>query len=195
MRLYLRYLCSMMAVGVLAIGSLASAEARVGQAAPAFSLQDQDGKTVSLSDFSGKIVVLEWTNPECPFVIRHYKAKTMSTLADKNSEKVVWLAINSSHFNTKADSKKWIEQHGLKYPTLDDASGEVGKLYGAKSTPHMFIIDTEGKVAYSGAIDDDPRGQKSDKVNYVETAIGELQAGQPVSTPETKPYGCSMKYK
>lgn len=171
--------------------------ASVGVAAPGFSLEDQTGKKVSLSDFSGKkIVVLEWINPDCPYVQRHYKAATMKSLAEKYKDKgVVWLAINTTHYMNKETNQKWITDYQLPYQILDDHEGTVGRLYGAKTTPHMFIIDKSGKLVYQGAIDDDPRGNKGEnKVNYVAKALDELLAGKPISMSETKPYGCSVKY-
>lgn len=170
--------------------------ASVGALAPTFTLEDQSGKKVSLADFAGKIVVLEWVNPDCPFVQRHYKAKTMITLAEKYRPKgVIWLAINTTRYMNKDTNKQWVAQHRLPYPILDDHLGHVGKLYGAKTTPHMFIIDQLGKLVYAGAIDDDPGGIKGkEAVNYVERALEELLAGKPVSQPQTKPYGCTVKY-
>jgi peroxiredoxin len=177
--------------------AFAADKASIGKPAPAFSLQDQDGKTVSLADQKGKIVVLEWFNNECPYVVRHYeKEKTMSTLAEKYSSKdVVWLAINSTDGKKGDDNKKVSESWSIKYPLLSDTDGSVGKAYGAKSTPHMFIIDKEGNLAYAGGIDNDPEGNKGDKkVNYVEKALEELLAGKPVSEPKTQQYGCGVKY-
>lgn len=177
--------------------AFAADKASIGKAAPAFSLQDQDGKTVSLADSKGKIVVLEWFNNDCPYVVRHYeKDKTMSTLSEKYSSKdVVWLAINSTDGKKGDDNKKISESWSIKYPVLSDSDGSVGKAYGAKSTPHMFIIDKEGNLAYAGGIDNDPDGKMGDKrVNYVEKALDELLTGKPVSEPQTKQYGCGVKY-
>lgn len=170
--------------------------ATVGAPAPTFTLEDQNGRPVSLSDFAGKIVVLEWVNPDCPFVQRHYRAGTMKRLAEKYQSKgVVWLAINSTHYMDKEDNRRWIEKYKLPYPILDDHAGRVGRLYGAKTTPHMFIIDTSGKLVYRGGIDDDPRGTKNGgALNYVERALDELLTGKPVSISQSKPYGCSVKY-
>jgi peroxiredoxin len=108
---------------------------------------------------------------------------------------VVWLTINTTQYMNKQANQKWISQHQLSYPILDDHLGEVGKLYGAKTTPHMYIIDKSGKLVYQGAIDDDPRGAKKESaVNYVEKALDEVLAGKPVSVSQTKPYGCTVKY-
>lgn len=177
--------------------AFAADKASIGKAAPAFSLQDQNGKTVSLADNKGKIVVLEWFNNDCPYVVRHYeKDKTMSTLSEKYSSKdVVWLAINSTDGKKGDDNKKIAESWSIKYPVLSDSDGSVGKAYGAKTTPHMFIIDKDGNLAYAGGIDNDPDGKLGDKrVNYVEKALDELLAGKPVSEPQTKQYGCGVKY-
>jgi peroxiredoxin len=178
-----------------ALATAASAEVRPGEQAPGFTLQDQNGKQVSLADFAGKTVVLEWFNPQCPFVKRHYKEGTMQSLATKYAgDNVVWLAINSTSNATAAQDKQWVDQHHLSYPILDDSKGKVGQAYGAKTTPHMFVIDKSGKVVYDGAIDNDPDGEKADRVNYVQKALDETLAGNSVSTPETKPYGCGVKY-
>lgn len=166
----------------------------VGTPAADFSLTDAAGKTVKLSDFAGKIVVLEWTNPDCPFVQQHYHDKTMATLAEKFKDKgVVWLAVNSDNGNKPDDLKKWSDDNHMAYPLLNDEKGRVAKAYDAKSTPHMFVIDKAGVIAYRGAIDNDPDGDKgANKVNYVQKALDDLLAGKSVSTPETKSYGCHV---
>lgn len=169
--------------------------AKVGTPAPQFKLQDQNGKSVSLSDYAGKLVVLEWTNPGCPVVQRHYKAKTMTTLQKKYAEQgVVWLAINSTHDTTNSEDLAWAGAQGISYPILNDASGATGHAYGAKSTPGMYIIDKTGNLAYSGAIDNDPMGDKSEKINYVSQALDQLLAGKTVSVAQTKSYGCGVHY-
>jgi peroxiredoxin len=171
----------------------------IGAKAPDFSLKDQDGKTVNLSDYAGKIVVLEWVNPGCPFVQRHYKLNTMSTLANKyKSKDVVWLAINSTNYSSAQENQNWRKQHNLEYPILLDFPGSVGIAYGASNTPHMFIINKDGTLAYKGAIDSQETDHdpiKPDTINYVDKALTELLNGQSVSTPESKPYGCNVKYK
>ncbi len=174
-----------------------AAKATVGAAAPGFTLQDQDGKAVTLGDYTGKVVVLEWTNPECPFVKRHYEAKTMVDLAKKyEPQGVVWLAINSTHDNTNAIDKAWHTKEDLAYPVLNDGTGAVGHAYGAKTTPDMYVIGKDGKLLYSGGIDNDPHGDKAaaDKVNYVSKALDEVLADKPVTTAETKSYGCGVHY-
>lgn len=170
--------------------------AKLGAEAPGFTLDDQNGKSVSLSDYKGKIVVLEWVNKDCPIYSRVAKSKTTALLADKWKDKdVVVLGIDSTAAHTADDRKKTVEQFSLPYPVLNDASGVVGHTYDARTTPHMFIIDKKGALVYMGAIDNDPQGNKTDRVNYVDKALTELVAGQSVSTAETKPYGCSVKYK
>lgn len=172
----------------------AHAHATVGEAAPDFTLVDHAGNEHSLSDYEGKTVVLEWTNPTCPFVVRHYKADTMTNLAEANSD-VVWLAIDSSNFVTAEAAAEWAEKEGINYPILLDANGKVGRMYEAKTTPHMFVINGEGTLVYNGAIDSDPRGNAEGEVtNYVATALKSVKAGKAVETASTKPYGCSVKY-
>jgi peroxiredoxin len=167
----------------------------IGQPAPQFTLQNQDGANVPLSSFNGKIVVLEWTNPQCPFVQAHYQKHTMTNLAAKyQSQGVTWLAINSSHGVTNADDKTWATQQNIPYPVLNDSSGAVGKSFGATNTPDMFVIGKDGNLLYKGAIDNDPDGSAPNKINYVDQALSETLAGKPVSVPQTKPYGCSVKY-
>lgn len=176
----------------------ATGGAEIGAAAPDFTLKDLDGKEVSLSSFKGKVVVLEWVNHECPVCVRHCKEKTATNVMEKFKGKpVVWLGIDSSHFcETKAESiKKWHKEQNLPYTILLDAPGMVGKLYTAKTTPHMFVIDQKGVLAYMGAMDDDPQGTNKEKKNYVEEAVNALLNGSTVATTTTQPYGCSVKYK
>ncbi len=175
---------------------LAEETTSTSMTAPNFELQDQDGKTVKLTDFAGKIVVLEWTNPECPFVKRHYQPDTMTMVKLAKSYKdqpVVWLAINSTSFHNMTTDKAWHDQHKLPYPVLDDHLGVVGRLYGATNTPNMFVINRQGKIAYHGAIDSNPRGGDG-TVNYVKEAVDALLAGKTPATTQTKPYGCTVKY-
>jgi peroxiredoxin len=195
-------LTSMLALIAVALVGRSLAEdqssgSSIGSKAPDFTLQDQSGKSVSLHDFAGKIVVLEWTNPECPFVQRHYQAKTMQNLDNQYQPKgVVWLAINSTKDATNDANLQWVTQQNISYPVLNDSSGSTGHAYGATNTPNMFIVGKDGTLLYKGAIDNDPEGDKtSDKVNYVQSALDEILSGKPVSTPETKPYGCGVHYK
>ena len=162
--------------------------------APAFTLTDQNGKSHSLSDYKDKIVVLAWINPDCPFVKRHYDKGTFDMADEYAAKGVIWLAMNSTNYFDVEKNLKFAEERGVKYPVLDDHSGTVGRLYKAKTTPHMFIIDKNGLIAYQGAIDDDPQGDKTEIVNYVRQALDQMLAGEKITMPETKPYGCSVKY-
>jgi peroxiredoxin len=182
---------------VLAIPAAGGDGVAVGAAAPDFTLMDTSGNKVSLSDSEGKVVVLEWLNPDCPYVQRHYKAGTMKNLASKYGEQgVVWLTVNSTNYMDAAANAEFKASNKLPYAILVDQSGEVGHLYGAATTPHMFVIDGNGTLVYVGAIDDDPRGTNDGPAtNYVATALDEILAGEAVTTAETKPYGCSVKYK
>lgn len=167
------------------------------KAAPHFTLHDHTGKKVSLSDYKGKIVVLEWINWDCPYVKRHHQAGTMSDLYNKYKDHdVVWLGIDSTHYTNKQHCKKYCEKYNVPYHVLLDPSGKVGKMYHAKTTPHMYVIDKHGHIVYQGAIDNDPNGTMGDNtVNYVDKALKQLTQGQQVTHPMTKPYGCSVKYK
>jgi peroxiredoxin len=179
--------------------------ATVGQAAPELSLTDINGKAVKLSDFKGKQVVLEWTNPGCPFVQKHYDTNNMQGLQNKyDAKETVWLSVNStakSHQDYMSNDK--LKAHiDAKKATPDaylvDADGAAGKAYGAKTTPHMFVINPAGLVVYAGAIDDKPSANKADVTsakNYVVAALDDLKAGKAVAMANTKPYGCSVKYQ
>lgn len=187
-------LLKLLAVSLLFV-PIVFAEVKVGDDAPMFLLFDQNGKEVMLNSEAGKITVLEWTNPNCPFVKRHYKTGTMKKMIEEFSkENVQWISINSTSSMTADDNKKWGDQHQITWPILSDQSGEVGKAYGAKTTPHMFVIDSKGKVAYIGAIDDDAEGAQDKALNYVVQAVKELVGGKPVTVAQTKSYGCSVKY-
>ncbi|HEU5075365.1 MAG TPA: redoxin family protein [Polyangiaceae bacterium] len=180
--------------------------ANVGAPAPDFALQDLNGKLVRLGDFKGKTVVLEWFNPECPFVKLSHTKGSLKGLADKHtgSGSLVWLAINSGAEGKQGHgiqaNRRGVEAFGLKHPVLLDPEGLVGKSYGATNTPHMFIIDPKGTLVYSGAIDNSPdaEGQSpsgGSLVNYVSQALDELGQGKALSVPKTKAYGCSVKYR
>jgi peroxiredoxin len=167
--------------------------------APDFTLTNYDGKTVKLSDYAGKIVVLEWFNYECPFARYNYEKTTaVNDLVNRFKDKgVVFLAINSTGHQESTKNKEFAEQFKVSHPILNDSSGKVGKAYGAKTTPHTFIIDAKGNIAYSGAFDNAPLGkipEGAQYVNYIDKALGELTGGKAVSIAETKPYGCSVKY-
>lgn len=170
-----------------------------GRPAPPLTLNTFEGKTVRLSDYRGKTVVLEWLNFECPFVKYHYGSpKTMIKLANKYKNKnVVWLAVNSTNHTTQQANIDFAKENKLPYTILDDRSGKVGHAYGAKTTPHMYIINPRGRIVYEGGIDNSPNGRipsGQEMTNYVDKALAELTSGKPVSTAKTKPYGCSVKY-
>jgi peroxiredoxin len=199
-----RILCAFTAVFALSSLGL-HASPPIGEPAPDFTLTDTSGQSHSLSDFSGKVVVLEWINHGCPFVVKHYASGNMQKLqAAATDKEVVWLSICSSAPGTQGhmsaeDAAKKSEELGSKATAyLLDEDGTVGKLYGAKTTPEMFIINAEGVLVYKGAIDDKPTANQADiegAKNFVAVALEEVKAGQPVTVSETKPYGCSVKYK
>jgi peroxiredoxin len=174
----------------------------VGTKAPDFTLIDTNGKSRTLSEYKGKIVVLEWTNPNCPFVRRHYGNHLMTELQKAYTSKgVVWLLVNST--NKNHDDYESADALNATYTTwgafysalLMDADGKVGKAFDAKTTPHMFLIDKSGTLVYQGAVDDDPRGEKSDRQVYLKDALDALMAGKEIATTSTKSYGCSVKYE
>lgn len=172
----------------------APAPLALGAPAPDFTLTDSTGKSVKLSDLKGKTVVLEWTNPGCPFVKRHAQAGTMKKLAEAAGDKVVWLAIDSSHFAKPEEHEKWRAENKLGYAFLGDPDGKVGQAYGARTTPHMFVVDPKGALAFRGPIDDDPHGDKPTPRNYVGEALAALAGGKAPAVAEAEPYGCSVKY-
>jgi peroxiredoxin len=192
----------------LALSALFSAAALAtavpGQPAPAFTVTDLAGKPVKLEDYKGKTVVLEWTNFGCPFVMKHYSSGNMQALQKKYANDVVWLAVNSTNkshtdWSDPGPLSAQLKQLGAQPARyLVDEPGAMGQAYGAKTTPHMYIIDPSGKVVYNGAIDDkrstNPADVKTSK-NYVVAALDELKAGKPVSTASTAPYGCTIKYR
>jgi peroxiredoxin len=178
----------------------ARAAVSVGDPAPDFSLPSIDGGTVSLQDDAGKVVVLEWINPNCPFSRRHAQEKRMIQLAQHHHE-ITWLAINStarSHrdYLSPAEHRAYDESMGIDYPVLYDTDGAVGRAYGAHTTPHMFVIDEHGKVIYAGAIDNDPGGRlpADRRTNYVAAALRAHADGRAPDPAVTRPYGCSVKY-
>lgn len=176
--------------------------AEIGKPAPEFELKDLDGKTVKLSDYKGKTVVLEWFNPECPVVKGSHSKGTLKGMDEKvTKDGVVWLAINSGaagNEGTGAEkNKKAKTDWNMAATILLDEDGVVGKKYGARTTPHMFIVDSKGNLAYRGAIDsaaEEKEGGNGEVVNYVEVALADLKAGKAVSKSDTKAYGCSVKY-
>jgi peroxiredoxin len=177
----------------------------VGTTAPDFSVTDSKGKTQSISQYKGKTVVLEWFNPECPFVKKHYGSGNMQKLQDEFTGKgVVWLTVDSSapgmegNLTAEQAEKKIAEWKTKQTALLLDPDGKAGRTYGAKNTPHMFVINPEGKIIYEGAIDSKATPNPADiagSTNYVKAALEESLAGKPVTNATTKPYGCSVKYK
>lgn len=186
------------------LAMLAYASAEPGRPAPALSLVDLDGKPLSLSDLKGKWVALEWTNPECPFVKKHYNSGNMqSTQQEAAKNKFVWVQINSTNpshgeYKTPAQMKAWNAEKKAtpEHATLDQ-QGKTGKAYGARTTPQIVLINTQGVVVYNGAIDSVRSANAADisrATNYVKQAMAEIAAGKPVSVASTTPYGCSIKY-
>lgn len=179
-------------------------QAKLNESAPDFKLTDSNGSEHSLSDFAGKIVVLEWINYDCPFVKKHYDSKNMQSLQKKYTEKdVIWLAICSSNKGKQGnfsieEINERSKDHGAKFTAyLIDEDGTVGKMYGAKTTPHMYIIDKSGMLVYAGGIDDKATTDVDDikdSKSYVSAALDELLGGSKVSVQSSTPYGCSVKY-
>jgi peroxiredoxin len=177
----------------------------VGTTAPDFSVTDSKGKTHTLSQYKGKYVVLEWFNPECPFVKKHYGGGNMQKLQEEFTAKgVVWLSVDSSasgkegNLTAEQANQKMTEWKTKQTALLLDPDGKAGQTYGAKNTPHMFVISPEGKILYEGAIDSKASANPADitnSTNYVRAALEESMAGKNVTTSNTKPYGCSVKYK
>ena len=194
-----------LSVSAFAFALPALAAPQVGQPAPDFTLKDAAGKTVKLSDYRGKHVVLEWTNPGCPYVRKHYDSGNMpATQKEAVGKGVVWLAINSTErasyeYMEPAKVLAW-QQERKAQPSalLADEEGVAGKAYGARTTPHMYIVDPQGKLVYAGGIDSIPSSNPDDikkAVNYVRQGLAEALSGKPISQPVTRPYGCSVKYK
>jgi peroxiredoxin len=198
----LKPLFALAALSLAALG--AHAQAVVGQPAPNFTATDTSGKAVSLADFKGKHVVLEWVNPGCPYVVKHYGAQNMqATQKEATAKGVVWLAVNSTapeHGDYKAPAAmaQWMAgQKAAATATLIDGDGKVGKAFGARTTPHMYIVDPKGTLVYAGAIDNKPTANPADipgATNHVKVALNEALAGKPISRATTRPYGCSVKY-
>lgn len=186
------------------LSGLAGAAPKLGEPAPAFSAMDSHGKTIALKDFAGKYVVLEWTNDGCPFVKKHYGSGNMqATQKDAVAQGAVWLSVISSkpgaqgHVNGAGANQLSTDRSAAPSHVLLDEKGEIGRLYDAKTTPHMFVIAPDGQLIYHGAIDNVPSSDPADiagATNYVKLALAEAKAGKPLTTASTKPYGCSVKY-
>ncbi len=196
---------ALFALPLLAASLAVQAAPSIGQAAPDFTLTDANGNSVKLSDYRGKHVVLEWTNPGCPYVRKHYDSGNMpTTQKDATGKGVVWLQVNS----TSRDHADWLDPGPLASwmtshkaapsAILIDSEGTVGKAYGARTTPHMYIVDPQGRLAYAGGIDSIASSNPADvnkAVNYVRQAVAEVASAKPISMAVTRPYGCSVKYK
>lgn len=199
----MRLATSLSILALAAVSATASAQ-QAGSQAPEFTLADANGKAVRLSDFRGKYVVLEWTNPDCPFVQSHYEARSMQGLQQVWSNKgVVWLTINSTsrqhpEYKSGAQMNAWMQSKGaMQKAVLIDGTSATGRQYAAKTTPQMFVIDPSGKVVYDGAIDDHRSARASAHNatdNFVQAALSEVTSGKPVRVASTTPYGCSIKY-
>jgi peroxiredoxin len=188
----------------VAASGAAFAQAKVGEAAPTFSATDASGKTVKLEDYRGKTVVLEWSNHDCPFVRKHYGANNMQALQKKWTEQgVVWLTVISSppgeqgHVTPEKANALTVERNAKPTSVVLDPDQKVAKLYQARTTPHMYIVNKDGKLAYAGGIDDKPSTRADDiktAKNFVDAALAEVLAGKPVTEPVTRAYGCTVKY-
>ncbi|HEX2855105.1 MAG TPA: redoxin domain-containing protein [Opitutaceae bacterium] len=180
------------------------AEVEIGKSAPDFTLTDLNGKTHKLSDYKGKTVVLEWVNAECPFVVKHYSSGNIPSLQKSaTSDGVVWLLINSGHPGAQGDYdapkvNSWMKENGVAASAyFRDQDGKVGRLFGAKTSPHLYVIKGDGTLVYNGAIDSIRSPDKADiakATNYVSEALAAVKAGKPVATSTSQPYGCSVKY-
>ena len=191
------------AVALLVVGTatLLSAGVESGKRAPDFTFTDLAGKTQKLSDFRGKVVVLEWLNPACPYVVRHYRSGNMqSTQTVAAADGAVWLQVNSTAMGDLDPEKsvEWQKKQGVVATAyIRDQSGKLGRLFGAQTTPHCFVIGRDGTLAYQGAIDDQSQATQANTPashNYVKAALAALKAGQAVEKATTQPYGCGVKY-
>lgn len=191
-------------LAALATAGVASAQtttAAVGQPAPAFTAKDVAGRTVSLADHKGKWVVLEWTNPECPYVQKHYDSGNIpATMKRAMAGGAAWIGVNTGDHTpgTGPELASWLKAKDAAPTALVlDGDGRIARAYGARTTPHLYIVDPQGKLAYAGAIDSKPTANKADlatATNYVDAALAEGKAGKPITTAQTRAYGCTVKY-
>lgn len=212
-RRHLSLAAGMAAAVALTAGALIASTAEaapaapaVGASAPAFTGTTSNGETVSLADFEGKTVILEWTNDGCPFVKKHYAdppSNMQSLQKSASADDIVWLSVISSrpgsqgHVSPAGANELTTSRGAAPAHVILDESGDIGRLYGAKTTPHMFVITPEGELVYDGAIDSIPSARVEDipkADNYVTAALDDLAAGKAVTTPTSKPYGCAVKY-
>ena len=198
------FLSAAAAAAILMQGHAMAAPAVVGKSAPGFTLTDTAGKPVRLADFKGKTVVLEWNNPGCPFVRKHYQGNMQALQKEAAAQGVVWLAINSTEtasgdYLSPAQLARWMQdKQAAPTATLMDEDGVVGKAYGARVTPHMYIVNAQGVLVYAGGIDSIPSSRVDDipkATPYIRQALGEIKAGKPLSVSTSQAYGCSVKYK
>ena len=198
-------LCWAGAIAILSAGvEPAAAQARIGAPAPAFTLTDSNGRAVSLAGFKGKTVVLEWTNHDCPYVGKHYRGNNMQALQKKwTGQGVVWLSVISSapgeqgHVSPQQANRLTVDRGAAPTAVLFDPTGKVGRAYGARATPHMYVVNAEGALAYMGGIDDKPTARLEDLKgarNFVDQALSEIAQGKLVTVPSSRAYGCSVKY-
>ena len=200
----IRLYCAMTIINLSAGMQFASAQALIGAAAPAFTLTDSNGRNLSLVDFKGKTVVLEWTSHECPYVGKHYRGNNMQALQKKwTGQGVVWLSVISSapgqpgYVSPQEANKLTADRGAAPTAVLFDPTGKVGHAYGARTTPHMYVINGEGALVYKGGIDDQPTARLQDlksAKNFVDQALSEISQGKPVSVTASRAYGCSIKY-
>jgi len=196
--------CAMTIITLSAEMQTATAQALIGAAAPAFTLTDSNGRTLSLADFKGKTVVLEWTSHECPYVGKHYRGNNMQALQKKwTGQGVVWLSVISSapgqpgYVSPQQANKLTADRGAAPTAVLFEPTGKVGHAYGARTTPHMYVINGEGALVYKGGIDDQPTARLQDLKgarNFVDQALSEISQGKPVSVTASRAYGCSIKY-
>lgn len=179
------------------VAKIAAKGAALGEIAPDFTLKDLDGREHKLSSYRGKVVVLEWFSPSCPYCVYGYGDGPLKEMPESYMSKgMAWLSINSNAPErpdaSVAENREFVEKHAMKAPLLMDPTGSVGRAYGAKSTPHMFVIDEKGVLVYKGALDNAPAGKVDNSgtlVNYVDAAIADLKSGKPIQTAETRSYG------
>ncbi len=189
------------ALAAVCFSLTAAAAVECGQPAPDFTFTDLAGRTHKLSDYRGKVVVLEWLNPACPYVVRHYRSGSVpGTQAVAAAGGAVWVQINSTAMGDldPAKSAEWQKKQNVTATAyIRDQSGKLGRLYGAQTTPHLYVIAKDGTLVYQGAIDDLPQASQANTMsahNFVQAALAALKAGRPVEKPKTEPYGCAVKY-
>ena len=197
MRNTVRFFCLLLLIlAGASFAEVTQGPAKLHATAPRFSYPDQNGKTISLEQFTGKFLVIQFMSSDCYYDTRHFKARTFQTIYEKYKEKnVAWVAINSNRGANPDRDRAWAAEYGVGYPIIHDGTLELAKAYGVTKTPTIMIVGRDGNIVYIGAVDDDDRrdgGDKNGLRNYIDRALGELTSGNPVSIPETKPYGCDL---